>query len=147
MKGRPEDWTATVARNWPKVTAYLVSSNHPSCVRMARDEARFIDRVMVHVTLDGLDRLTPARHWFMAVVVCPGDDLTPLVAWAKARDASRIHFYLHRDASTGSLAPWRDAGLPLNRVEEERFTSYGPMHRRLGLDLSDRVYADFRVRP
>lgn len=143
MKGRPDDWTRVVQGDWRKLTAYIVSSDHPSCVRMAKDEVASIDRVMQHVPLPAIGDLKPAKHWFMAVVLCPGDDLRGLAAWAKHQDVDRVHFYFHRDADAASLAPWRDAGLPLARVEQERFTGHGRMHSRLGLDLSDRVYADF----
>lgn len=143
MKGRADDWTRVVQANWKKVTAFIVSSAHPSCVKMAADEVSAIDRVMQHVALAGIRALKPPRHWFMAVIVCPGDDLTALAAWARGQDAQRIHFYLHKDASVKSLTTWRDAGLPLTRIEEERFTAYGRMHKKLGLDLSDQVYVDF----
>lgn len=143
MKGRPDDWTRVVQRHWKDVTAYVVSGTHPSCVTMAADEVAQIDRVMQHIPMSQVARLKPARHWFMAVVLCPGDELDALVAWAKRNDARRIHFYLHRDAEAACLAPWRDAGLPLNRIEEERFIAYGRMHKVLGLDLSDQEYADF----
>jgi hypothetical protein len=143
MKGRPDDWTAVVRANWKRMTAYIVSSHHPFCLRMAKDEVRFIDRVMVHVPLDQITTLRPKKNWFMAVVVCPGDELAGLAAWAKGKDTGRVHFYLHRDADPSALAPWRDAGHPLSRVEEERFTTYGRMHAKLGLDLNDQVYGDF----
>lgn len=141
MKGRPDDWTRVVRANWRKVEAFIVSGRHPSCLRMAKDEVAFIQRVMRHVPLAEVGGLRPRGHWFMAVVVCPGDDLGGLAAWARGQDAERVHFYLHKDASLQALAPWRDAGLPLSRVEE--FTHYGKMHARLGLDLSDQVYGDF----
>jgi len=143
MKGRPQDWTVTVRTHWRQVTAYIVSSSHPSCIRMAADEVAHIERNMVHVELTQIARLKPARHWFMAVLVCPGDDLAGLAQWAKGREATRVHFYFHKETDTQALAPWRDAGLPLSRVAEERYTKFGPLHKQLGLDLSDQVYGDF----
>ena len=143
MKGRADDWTRIVQSSWKKVTAYIVSSAHPSCVKMASDEVSEINRVMQHVALADIHAVKPPRHWFMAVIVCPGDNLSGMAAWASDKDARRIHFYLHKGASAKSLAIWRDAGLPLTRIEEERFTVYGRMHKKLGLDLSDQVYADF----
>jgi len=143
MRGRPGDWTVVVRSNWRKVTAYVVSGKHPSCLRMARDEVEHIDRVMRHVPLDHVADLRPRKHWFMAVIVCPGDDLGGLADWARDKDADRVHFYLHRNTDAAALAPWRDAGHPLDRIEEERFTAYGRMHTKMGLDLSDQVYGDF----
>lgn len=143
MRGRPDDWTATVRGNWKKVTAYLVSSDHPSCLKMAKDEMQHINRVMQHVPLAAIAKLQPTRHWFMAVIVCPGDNLDGLAAWAKGHDTDRVHFYLHRDAESQILAPWREAGYALDRVAIERYTTYGRMHAQLGRDLSDQVYSDF----
>lgn len=143
MKGRPDDWTRIVRAKWRNVRAYIVSGAHPPCIKMAKDEIAHVDRVMTHVLLEDVRGLMPGKHWFMAVVLCPGDDLHGLAEWAKGQDASRIHFYLHKDTSAQALAPWRHAGLPLSRIEEERFSAYGRMHARLGLDLSDQVYGDF----
>lgn len=143
MKGRPDDWTNVVRANWRHVTAYIVSSDHPSCLKMAKDEVAFVNRVMHWVPLDAIESVRPAGASFMAVVVCPGDDLQDLAWWAQEQEADRVHFYLHKDTDTKVLAPWRDAGLPLARVEAERFTTYGKMHAKLGLDLSDQVYGDF----
>lgn len=143
MKGRPDDWTAVVRGNWAKMTAYVVSSHDPSCIRMAKDEVEHIDRVMVHVPLDGIQGLATPKHWFMAVIVCPADNLAGLAAWARSQDAQRVHFYLHKDAEPHLLAPWRDAGHPLSRVEAERFAHFGRLHAKLGLDRSDQVYGDF----
>ncbi len=143
MKARPDDWTHVVRAHWPKLTAYIVSSAHPSCVKMAKDEIAHIERVMEHVPLADIAALRPRKHWFMAVIVCPGDDLSGLAKWAKKHDAQRVHFYFHRDAKKTLLAPWRDAGHSLARVEQEQFATYGRMHAKLGLALNDQVYGDF----
>lgn len=142
MKGRPDDWTHVVRAQWREVAAYIVSSAHPTCLKMAKDEVAFIRRNMRQVLLDRVPALEPGPHWFMAVVLCPGDALEPLVRWARGVDARRVHFYLHADAEARLLAPWRDAGLPLSRISQG-FRAYGPLHQELGLDLSDQVYADF----
>lgn len=143
MKGRPDDWTTVVKANWKRLTTYIVSSDHPSCVKMAKDDIRFIDRHMKHVPLGEVAALDPPDHWFMAVILCPGDDLGVLAKWAADQDADRIHFYLHKDTDVQVLAPWRDADLPLDRIEMQRFTTWGPLHKVLGLDLNDQVYGDF----
>lgn len=142
MKGRPDDWTSVVRKEWRHLTAYIVSSRHPSCVRMAQDEVRFIDRRMTHAHLDQILSLSPGPHWFMAVIVCPGDDLSQLASWAIGREAERVHFYLHKESKPVQLTPWRDAGLPLSRISTG-WTTWGPLHKELGLDLNDQVYGDF----
>ncbi len=144
MKGRPDDYARVVRDNWRSVKAYIVTGAHPSCVKMAKDEVRHIERNMERVLLADINRLRPSAKWFMAVIVCPGDDLGALAKWATRHEAGRIYFYLHKDADPQAFAAWRDAGLPLNHIDiEQRFTTYGRMHKTLGLDLSDQVYTDF----
>lgn len=142
MKGRPSDWTPVVRTHKHDCKAFIVSSHHPSCLEMAKDEARHIDRWMESRTLDDLPNKLP-RSWFMAVLVCPGDDLTPLAAWMKHHGDERVRFYLHAKADAASLAPVKDAGHELRHVRPERYATYGRMHQRLGLDLSDQIYEDF----
>jgi len=143
MKGRPEDWTRVVETHSHSTLAFIVSSHQPSCLKMATDEVEFIDRWMKRVILDQLPTRLP-DSWFMAVIVCPGDDLERLAAWMTKNGADRVRFYLHKDAGAAQLAPIRDAGHDLRHVRPERFAAYGAMHKRLGLDLSDQIYEDFR---
>lgn len=143
MKGRLEDWTHVVRRHAHDTKALIVSSRKPPCLTMAKDEVRHIQRWMEHVLLDALPHKLPGS-WFMAVIVCPGDDLTGLAQWMTRHGGERVRFYLHRDADFQQLAPVRDAGHELRHVRPETYTTYGAMHQRLGLDLSDQVYEDYR---
>lgn len=143
MKGRPQDWTRVVAAHSHSTLAFIVSSHQPSCLKMASDEVKHIDRWMQRILLDDLPAQLP-DSWFMAVLVCPGDDLGLLASWMTKHGSDRIRFYLHRDAKAEQLAPIRDAGHDLRHVRPERYATYGPMHKRLGLDLSDQIYEDFR---
>lgn len=143
MKGRPEDWTRVVAANAHATLAFIVSGRDPNCLKMATDEAKHIDRWMKRCLLDSLPTKVPGS-WFMAVIVCPGDDLQGLATWMTDHGGDRVRFYLHRDARPRQLAPIRDAGHDLRHVRPERYTTYGQMHKRLGLDLSDQIYEDFR---
>jgi hypothetical protein len=143
MKDRPEDWTRVVANHSHSTLAFIVNRNQPNCLTMAADEVEHIDRWMQQILLADLPVTIP-DSWFMAVILCPGDDLRPLAAWMTRHGADRVRFYLHRDARTEQLAPIRDAGHDLRHVRPERYTAYGPLHKRLGLDLSDQIYEDFR---
>lgn len=141
MKGRPADFARVVRRHWRSTTAYIVSGHDPMCLQMAKDEVAWIHRRMEHVLLDALPG-RPGGSWFMAVVVCPGDDLAALAQWMTVHGADRVRFYLHEKATPRQLAPVRDAGHDLRHVRPERYTTYAQMHKRLGLDLSDQVYED-----
>jgi len=134
------DFAAVVAKNWRKTTGYIVAAREP-CIAIGRDEVRNVERRLVLVDLGRVSRLRPRGSWFMAVVVCPGDDLEDLARWARGVEAERVHFYLHADASPQQLAPWRDAGLPLDRVSGG-FRSWRALHKVLGWDLNVQVYDD-----
>lgn len=143
MKGRPEDWTRVVAANARSTLAFIVSGRNPNCLKMALDEVDHINRWMKQCLLDSLPAELP-ESWFMAVIVCPGDDLEHLAAWMTKHGGDRVRFYLHRDASPRQLAPVKNAGHGLRHVRPERYTAYGQLHKRLGWDLSDQIYEDFR---
>ncbi len=142
MKGRPADWTGVVVAHKHDCKAFIVSSHHPSCLKMARDEVKHINRWMEARTFDDLPDVPDS--WFMAVIVCPGDDLTPLAAWMSTHGGERVRFYLHPGADTAALTPIRTQGHDLRHVRPERYATYGAMHQRLGQDLSDQIYEDFQ---
>lgn len=136
------DFASVVAKNWRKTTGYIVTDREP-CVTIGRDEVRHVERRLVPVGLDEVTGLRPGPSWFMAVIVCPADDLEGLARWARGRDANRVHFYLHAGAHPRQLAPWRDAGLPLDHVDEG-LRSWTSLHKLLGWDLNVQVYDDHR---
>jgi hypothetical protein len=135
-------FAAIVKANWRNTTGYLVTADEP-CITVARDELREVERRLELVDLADVGRLRPSGSWSMAVIVCRGDDLRALAAWARQRDARRVHFYLHSGASAAQLAPWRDAGLPLDHVDEG-IRSWRSLHKVLGWDLNVMVYEDHR---
>lgn len=136
------DFASVVAKSWMKTTGFIVSSREP-CISIGRDEVRHVKRRLVPVHLEDVPRLRPTGSWFMAVIVCPGDDLEGVARWAKGKDAERVHFYLHANARAAQLAPWQDAGLPLDHVDEG-ILSWGSLHKMLGWDLNVQVYDDHR---
>lgn len=143
MRGRAEDWTRVVRAHAHDTLAIIVSSRHPSCLKMAADEVKFIKRRMTSALIDELPEELP-DSWFLAVIVCPDDDLSALAQWMTAHGGDRVRFYLARDADASLLGPIRDAGHDLRHVRPEKYTSFGKLHKRLGLDLSDQIYEDFR---
>ena len=138
----PPEFASVVAKSWTKTTGFIVTGHEP-CISIGHDEVRHVKRRLVPIGLDDVVRLRPTGSWFMAVIVCPGDDLGALARWAMGKDASRVHFYLHANARPRLLAPWRDAGLPLDHVDEG-ITSWGRLHKILGWDLNVQVYDDHR---
>lgn len=138
----PADFASVVAKNWRKTTGYIVTGHEP-CITIGRDEMRHVERRLIVAGLGDVHRLRPGSSWFMAVIVCAGDDLAGLARWAQGRDPHRVHFYLHAGAHARQLAPWRDAGLPLDHVDEG-IRSWGSLHKVLGWDLNVQVYDDHR---
>lgn len=140
----PGDFSAIVRRSWRKTAGFLVAGE-PPCIPIAQDEIRFVKRRLSFVPLQEVQSIAVEGSWFMAVIVCPEDDLTGLARWAAGRDARRVHFYLHADTSNKRLAPWRDAGRPLTHVDDG-ITSWKNLHKTLGWDLNVQVYEDHRPR-
>lgn len=139
-----DDFVAVVRRAWPKTAGFLVAGE-PPCIPIVRDEIRHVRRRLSFVSLEDVESVTVSGSWFMAVIVCPGDDLTGLARWATGHDVHRVHFYLHADTPKRRLAPWRDAGHPLTHVDD-RITSWKNLHKVLGWDLNVQVYTDHRPR-
>lgn len=139
------DWRDTVARNWKNTTAYLLALGHP-CIRIRDDELEAIkdNRVLVGLDASALQDWDPPSSWFMAVLLCPGDDLQPVIDWATAHDvdAARVHFYVHRERDRHRfMATWHEAGLPTDNVDAG-IRDWKELHRLFGLHLSDRILSD-----
>lgn len=141
---RHPDWFATVRDNWRKTAGFLLASREP-CLGIRDDELDAIrgNRVLVGFGPDDLDSWTPPASWLLAAILCPGDDVRPLVLWTKRHraDTARIAFFLHADTDVEVLRPWKDAGFATDRVDV--VASWRELHKLLGLALNDRVYADW----
>ena len=148
IAGRSADWYATVRDNWQRTTAFLLAGSHP-CLRIRDEEMEAIkaNRVLVGLDHRDLQAWEPPSSWMLAVLVCPDDDLAPLVAWAEehAIDAGRVHFYLHPDTPWTVLQPWAAAGLPTDRVDDD-ISGWERLHRLFGLALSERIVLDHGAR-
>jgi hypothetical protein len=101
-------------------------------------------RALVGRGISDLERWQPPMSWILGVIVCPGDSVGPVAAWARRHetDPQRVWFYLHRDVRPEVLAPWEDAGFGPAQVD---FVSdWRSLHKLFGLALNDRVYADWK---
>jgi hypothetical protein len=138
-------WRDTVARHWRDTTAYLLALSEP-CIGIRDDELEAIkkNRVLVGLEPAALRTWRPSGSWFMAVLLCPGDDLQPVIDWVQAHDvdAGRIHFYIHKAKDVHNfMAAWHEAGLPTEDVDAG-IPDWKHLHHLFGLHLSDRILAD-----
>lgn len=141
LPDRPQDFSAVVAKNWPKSIAYILASTEP-CIHIRDDEVGHIggNRNLVAITTDDLDRIDRDRIWVLGIVLCPGDEITSITAWVRK---NRIHpghlwFFLHPSVDMGVLEPWAAAGYPTNQVDFVE--DWGELHSVFGLYLSDMIY-------
>lgn len=142
---RAPGWYEIVRQNWQKTTAHLLADTEP-CIKIRDDELEAIEenRVLVGLSFEALDAWVPSGSWMLAILLCPGDDLTRLISWAGEHeiDPSRVHFYLHPDTPWQILEPWRKAGYPTDRVDDD-IDSWERLHRLFGLALSERIVKDW----
>lgn len=138
-------WRETVAAHWKDTTAYLLALSQP-CIQIRDDELAAIrqNRVLVSPDAAALATWTPPPSWFMGVLLCPGDDLQPVIDWVRSNrlDPSRIHFYIHRKQDVhGFMVAWHEAGLPTDDVDAG-IKDWKQLHRLFGLHLGNRILTD-----
>lgn len=143
MKDRPDDYATVVRRHHHRTVAWLLA-DQPPCTDLRTDEIERIERDLRPLRSDGLSGWTPGRSWLLAVLLCPDDDLGPLVDRLTALapdDLDRVRFYAHPDTDiVAALRPWYAAGFgdpPLEIVSD-----WKSLHPPFGRDLNDRVYRD-----
>jgi hypothetical protein len=140
------DAAAIVRKHWREAELLVIAQRQP-CIGIRRDELAKIDRVVLAVGLQELrawvKRSKPRKSWLVAVLLCRGDDTAELAAIVKdlGLDATRFHFYLHKDAKVGTLAGWADAGLSLDAVDEG-ITGWVMLHKILGIDFNVQIVND-----
>ena len=139
------NWHDIVEANWRRTTAYLLALGGP-CITIRDNELRAIkaNRVLVGMSAADLGQWTPSRSWFMAVILCPGDDLRPVIVWATRHDldASRIHFYIKQESDLdGFMSQWSEAGFPTDGADSG-ITTWNELHHLFGLHFSNRILRD-----
>lgn len=141
---RPEDWTQTVRENHRDAKAWVAASSEP-CLSVRDDEVDQVDRILSGADFGNLPSEDERPDiWVVAVIVCPGDDLEPVIEWAKTlddEDIDRVQFYYHSDVNVETVTtPWTDAGFPDPfTYEVEDFTTF---HDQFGWEFNDQVYRD-----
>lgn len=140
-----------VRENWHRAQAFILAQREP-CIGIRDEELRSIsdNRLLAGGLPQDLDGWERPESWFIAVVVCPGDDTVAIARHVVANrlEPRRVHFYLHADASPSALVAWRDAGLPLDRVNERTqdgrpITDWASLHKLLGLHFNLQILEDF----
>lgn len=141
---RPDDWTRQVREHHPKAVAWVVAATEP-CLSIREKEVSQIKRVLQGADFENLpDHASLPDSWLIAIIVCPGDDLTPVIRWTERLEAEaqeRVQFYYHPEVEiTAITEPWLDAGLPEPiTYEVEDFTTF---HNQFGWEFNDQVYRD-----
>lgn len=103
-------------------------------------------RRVVAIGPDGLGPIPTAESWCLAVLVCPGDRMERLIAWARggleAPHLARIRFYVQPSHDpfealaswTSDVAPTADVSQPANE---------NALMRLVLFHLNGQIYADF----
>lgn len=137
------DASTLAKRHWKEAQLLLIAKRQP-CIKIRDDELSNIDRVMRAAIPEDLQKWKLPKSWFVAVLICKGDDTEDLAQTVQrlGLDAQRFHFYLHADASVAALKAWADAGLPLDRVDDG-VKDWATLHKLLGIDFNVQIVDDF----
>lgn len=145
MRPRPIDY-APVVRAHSQDTLGLVVADTGDCLGIRDAEIAHVRRELRALTSSDLAKLVLPKSWLVAVLLCPGDDLQTLAAWAlglEEKDWRLIRFYHHPGVDlVEALTPWYAAGLDDVRADEVR--DFASFHRLFGNDLNDQIYSDAR---
>ena len=139
------NWHAIVDANWRHTTAYLLALGEP-CITIRNNELQAVkaNRVLIGMSGANLEGWTPPKSWFMAVILCAGDDMQPLIDWATKHgvDESRIHFYVNQESDLGAfMTQWHEAGFETDGADSS-ITTWKELHHLFGLHLSNRILMD-----
>lgn len=143
MDPRPSDYAAIVRAHHAATTGYVAAQGE-DCLSIRDEEIARIRRKLEPLALDQLAKVDTGGSWLLGVILCPGDDVTPLARWvARSPQAvrRRVRLYAHPDVDlVDALAPWYAADLDDPRVHI--VSDFATFHRRFGNDLNDQVYED-----
>jgi len=127
-------------------TAFLVASQ-PNCLRLAKTESGALTGRRLRLLPPAeLAARTPSGSWCLAVIVCPGDGIDAVAAWAARldrKDRSRVWFYLSAGLEAASiLKSWGRAGLgdPL----WTDFKGFLDFNQAFANDLTEQIYQDHK---
>lgn len=141
---RHPDWYTVVRGHWKQTTGFLLASAEP-CLSIRDQELESVGgRALASRSPKDLERWNPPRSWILAVIVCPGDSLQPVVDWVHRHraDPDRVWFFLHPRTDPAPLRSWLEAGH--DTVHVDSVSNWQELHKLFGLALNDRVYADWK---
>lgn len=145
---RRPGWSDLVRRHIHDTVGYVLRLGDAALCRDFQEKetgSRVPGRAYRSLQADDLADFRPQASWLLGVLLCDGDDLGPLVAWARRRDPAdldRLRFYHPPDADLRTvMAPWVDAALPPPLAFP--VATWEAFHRMFGYHHAIHVYADF----
>lgn len=149
MSGLPPQAYDAVRRHWADTTGYVVARTG-DCLNVQTQETwgprtRVSGRRFKPLRPAQLPALALPKSWFMGIILCPGDPLEELIAWARtlpASDVERLILYVHPAYDeSGARTQWAAAGL--RDPKTIRFDgSWENFHHLYGRHHAWRVYLD-----
>lgn len=145
----PHGWHAYVADHHQATTGYVVAQSG-ECLDIKDQETigprrRIAGRTFQPIRPNDLGSMTLPKSWFMGIILCPGDDLTPILAWMRnlsQENRSRVVLYAHpRYDQAAGMSQLQAAGLHHVRVTDF-IGSWGNFHHLYGNDHSWQVWND-----
>lgn len=128
-----------------ETVGYLLATS-PPCTRIVADEVRHVKRTLVALEAGNTPPASRPKSWVLAVLVCPGDTLSPIAPWVRGlppKDRDRVYVFFHPEADrVAALGPWYEAGLddPITSLAHD----YRSFHKSFGARMNLQTYLDFR---
>lgn len=145
----PPRWTETVRRHW-KDTVGFVAAQSAECLEVQTQESwgpatRVPGRRFRPIPTAELAKLVLPASWFMGIILCPGDDIHPILSWLESLDSAgreRVILYVHpRFQEAAARQAWNDHGLGAPKTVWFD-GSWDNFHRLYGKHHAWRVYQD-----
>lgn len=139
---KPDD-RAVIRKHWRETPLHLVA-NQPPCLDLRDQAAIPKGRRYEASSFVGLSRIKPSGSWAMGVILCPGDTLARVAAWAlenEVQDGDRFLFFHRPDVDLKrALEPWRESGYGLPLLVEVE--TWADMAQILGRHLNNIILRD-----
>lgn len=145
----PPGWHDVVRQHHADTAGYVVAQTG-DCLELQAQErkhprGRLRGRDFQPLPIASLATLRPPASWFLGIILCPGDDLDPILGWyvtLPTKDRDRVALFVHpRYAKDAVDEAWSRRGatapqtVPLRGTWEHFHHVYGRLH-------GDRVYVD-----
>lgn len=145
----PPGWHAYVRRHLQDTAGYVVAQSG-TCLSIKDQEAtgprnRVPNRTFRAMDPADLVHVLLPKSWFMGIILCPGDDLGPILRWMKGlakADHDRVVLYVHPGFDQKAGAE-RLRAASLEHLRKSDFKgSWENFHRLFGNDYSWQVWID-----